>query len=232
LKKGWKTAAVMAFILAAGTAFPAAAAPNAQSIQDTKDYELSIYDVRWDGETGYAEWTDTEDAHRYEVKVYRGKKRLTTDLLYSTATNYDLREYITQKGTYSFQVRAVYSSSHKGDWFDSGDWEVDEETAKKFRDFVGGDAGSLDSENDGQWIKDGSRWWYRNRDGSYMKDNWQYIDNKWYYFDSEGYMVTGWVKWKNHSYYCGKDGAMWASCWTPDGYYVDDDGAWVQGYSK
>lgn len=233
---GWRKTAAAALIFAVGTAFPAAAAPestgSAPGIQNTQEYDLNIYDVRWDGETGYAEWGDAQDAHRYELKLYRGKNRLTAHPLYATTVNYDLREYITQKGTYTFQVRAVYSSTHKGDWQESGEWEVDEETAKRFRDFTGGSGAPLASVNAGEWLKDGGRWWYRNRDGSYTADNWQYIDDKWYYFDSQGYMATGWVEWKDRSYYCGKDGAMWASCWTPDGYYVDGDGVWVQGYRR
>lgn len=236
MRKGWKTAAVLACILAAGTVFPASAASGniggIQSVPDLRDYELSIPDVRWDGDTGYAEWVEAEDARRYELKAHRGKTRLTTYPIYVTGTNFDLREYITQEGTYTFQVRAVYSSSHKGDWFESEEWDVDEETAKKFRDFSGRAGSDSNLENAGQWIKDSGRWWYQNRDGSYTKDNWQCIGNKWYYFDSQGYMVTGWINWKDHSYYCGDDGAMWASCWTPDGYYVDGDGVWVQGYSK
>ena len=30
-------------------------------------------------------------------------------------------------------------------------------------------------------------------------------------------------------YYFGNDGYMLADTWTPDGYYVDHNGAWVQG---
>lgn len=236
MRKRWKTAAITAVVLAAGMTFPVSAASssadNAADFFETRDYELSIDDVRWDGDTGYAEWTETEDAHRYEVKVYRGNTLLTSRPLYTTSINYDVGEYITQKGTYTFQVRAVYSNSHRGEWSESPEWEVDEEMAKKFRDFTGSIRSADGSAMAGQWMEDGGRWWYLNRDGSYMRDNWQCIDSKWYYFDSEGYMVTGWVNWKEHSYYCGKDGAMWASCWTPDGYYVDDDGAWVQGYHK
>ena len=41
-------------------------------------------------------------------------------------------------------------------------------------------------------------------------------------------MVTGWVLWKNAYYYCGPDGAMLTNTWTPDGYYVDGNGIWVQ----
>lgn len=47
----------------------------------------------------------------------------------------------------------------------------------------------------GQWIQatDG-RWWYKHTDGTYTKNNWEYINGNWYYFDGNGWMVTGWIK--------------------------------------
>ena len=41
-----------------------------------------------------------------------------------------------------------------------------------------------------------------------MVTGWQLIDDKWYYFEASGRMM--------------------ASATTPDGYYVDENGAWVQ----
>lgn len=42
-------------------------------------------------------------------------------------------------------------------------------------------------------------------------------------------MVTGWILWKGVYYYCGPNGDMWTDTWTPDNFYVDSDGVWVQG---
>ncbi len=80
----------------------------------------------------------------------------------------------------------------------------------------------------------------------------------WYFFDTNGYMSSGWVLWNGHYYYMNgnsdgnkgamltgwqfidgkwyylesnitsKYGAMYKNRRTPDGYYVGDDGAWVQ----
>lgn len=55
-----------------------------------------------------------------------------------------------------------------------------------------------------KWIQESSgkkRWWYRHADGSYTKSAWEQIDGLWYYFDKSGWMVTGWLKWKNNYYY-------------------------------
>ena len=59
-----------------------------------------------------------------------------------------------------------------------------------------------------------SRWWYDNEDGTYAAGGWQWIDGnqdgtaECYYFDSEGWMAAGTV--------------------TPDGYQVNEDGAWTE----
>jgi hypothetical protein len=62
----------------------------------------------------------------------------------------------------------------------------------------------------GQWKHDGIGWWYQNDDGSFQQDGWFLDgDGKYYYFNQAGYMLADTV--------------------TPDGYYVNTDGAWVPG---
>lgn len=59
-----------------------------------------------------------------------------------------------------------------------------------------------------------NRWWYDNEDGTFASGGWQWIDGnqdgteECYYFDGEGWMVSGGT--------------------TPDGYEVNEDGAWIQ----
>lgn len=65
-------------------------------------------------------------------------------------------------------------------------------------------------------------------DRSYPVNQWQYINNYWYFFNASGYMVTGWVQWNNVWYYCCDSGEMLTNTRTPDGYYVDGNGAWIQ----
>lgn len=59
----------------------------------------------------------------------------------------------------------------------------------------------------GQWKQEGSTWKYQNDDGSYITNNWQWIDGKSYCFDSNG--------------------NMYANTTTPDGYTVNTDGQWT-----
>ena len=66
----------------------------------------------------------------------------------------------------------------------------------------------------GTWASDAAGWWWRNDDGSYPVNTWQWIDGnadgtaECYYFDSRGYLVVNGT--------------------TPDGYTVDGNGAWVE----
>lgn len=102
------------------------------------------------------------------------------------------------------------------------------------------------------WNKDNVGWWYctdvDNR--YYYKSVWKPINGEWYYFDDNGYALCNrWVKYKEKWYYltsdCSmvyckwvwidgecycfdKDGAMYENCITPDGYRVDETGAWMK----
>ena len=110
-----------------------------------------------------------------------------------------------------------------------------------------GDAAAQTTQAKAEWIKSGSRWWYKHADGSYTTNGWEKINGTWYYFDQDGWMVTGWVKDNGTWYYLKSSGAM-ATGWyqvgtkwyysyssgalavsttTPDGYTVNENGEWV-----
>ena len=57
------------------------------------------------------------------------------------------------------------------------------------------------------WQNSGYGWWYQRANGTYPHNEWEIINGIWYYFDENGYML--------------------ADTTTPDGYYVDVNGAWV-----
>ena len=47
----------------------------------------------------------------------------------------------------------------------------------------------------GTWIKAGNgKWWYKHNDGTYTKNDWEYINYQWYHFDSAGWMQTGIIR--------------------------------------
>ena len=61
----------------------------------------------------------------------------------------------------------------------------------------------------GAWVLDSNGWWWKRDDGSWPQNKWEVINDVYYYFGNDGYMLS--------------------DTWTPDGYYVDHNGAWVQG---
>ena len=101
------------------------------------------------------------------------------------------------------------------------------------------------------WNENKKGWWYCTslEDGYYYKDCWKFIDNEWYVFNNEGYAVSDeWVSYKDRWYYLRSNcmmaksqwlyiddewycfdttGILYVDCETPDGYYVDKTGAWI-----
>lgn len=87
----------------------------------------------------------------------------------------------------------------------------------------------------GKWIQasDG-RWWYRHDDGTYTKNNWEYIGGKWYYFDADGWMKTGWILVGGKWYWLSPSGDMVTGWKSIDGtwYYFNSSGAMQTGWQK
>ena len=101
------------------------------------------------------------------------------------------------------------------------------------------------------WNQNAVGWWYCTdvKEYCYHENCWQLIDGEYYLFNDKGYAVHDqWSKWKdkwyylrdncmmaksqwlyiNDEWYCfNKDGVMYENCTTPDGYKVDEDGAWI-----
>jgi len=173
--------------------------------------DLTVGDVSWRDESGVAEWSGVDNAEKYLVKLYRGSQFITSGE--TTGTSYDFRSAITQNGNYSYKIRAYAYGSY-------GDWVSSEELEMRASSSQGG------TEN-GRWILDAHGWWFLNPDRSYPANTWKMINGKWYYFNKSGYMKTGWVQTNGIWYYLGADGAMLTNTRTPDGYYVNQSGAWV-----
>lgn len=84
------------------------------------------------------------------------------------------------------------------------------------------------------WVKVGQKWWYMNEDG-YMHTGWLLYNNQWYYLiPGEGSMHMGWILINGIWYYLNPvyqegrpQGSMYCNEYTPDGYFVGADGAWI-----
>lgn len=60
----------------------------------------------------------------------------------------------------------------------------------------------------GEWKQDTTGWFYQNTDGSCLSGGWYWVGGRSYYFNDQGYCLT--------------------SATTPDGYTVDESGAWIK----
>ena len=102
------------------------------------------------------------------------------------------------------------------------------------------------------WKQNATGWWYEyDSSENYYRDTWQQIDGYWYSFDFDGYARENkwlqdngywywlkenscqmarneWVKIDGYFYYFGDEGGMYKNCYTPDGYWVDSSGKWVE----
>ena len=77
------------------------------------------------------------------------------------------------------------------------------------------------------WYLDGSTWYYLDAQNGDMKTGWIYVDNTCYYLRSSGAMTTGWFQVNGKWYYAYSSGALAVNT-TVGGYYVNDNGEWVQ----
>ena len=82
------------------------------------------------------------------------------------------------------------------------------------------------------WIQDEGGWWYRHKDGSYTRSNWEKIEGQWYYFNAAGYMVTGWQNIGGGWYYMDPSGKMLTGWQTIGGskYYLNGSGVMLTGW--
>ena len=179
-----------------------------------------------DTHNGVGYWDDVSSAKYYQTQLMKDGSAVGS-ILDIHQNSYDFSSQITQPGSYQFKLRSVKSSnSSKSGWTTSRSWSVTAEDIARL-----GGSSSVASGADGSWqqMADGGRWWWRNVDGTFPAASWKNINGQWYYFDEAGYMMTGWVTIGGISYYLdGNSGAMLSNQQTPDGYWVNESGAWVQ----
>jgi len=202
--------------------------------------KLEIEGVEWEDEhSPVARWEETDGARTYQVRLYRGSSSVGSAVTTSNET-YNFAASITREGEYYFKVRAVNSSNKKGEWYESDYIYIDEEALDnikngRYSNYGGTNSGNTSNTPGGsgaaQWKRNNIGWWYEYADGTYPTNGWLLISNVWYCFDASGYMRTGWIQaGDGQYYYCDTNsGAMLTNTWTPDNYYVNASGVWVQG---
>lgn len=88
--------------------------------------------------------------------------------------------------------------------------------------------------NAATWRHDRNGWWYQYDNGSYARNEWEYLNGEIYYFDNNGYMATYWKYIDGDWYYFGSDGAK-RTGWIQVGstwYYLDSWGRMQTGWKQ
>lgn len=83
-----------------------------------------------------------------------------------------------------------------------------------------------DMQSDWQFIN--GQWYYLDPKDGDMQIGWVYWNKKWFFLNSEGNMVTGWNQINEKWYYMIEYGNCLIDTLTPDGYVVDENGAWIK----
>ena len=169
---------------------------------------------------GQGSWGEANSSKYYQIQLIKDGNE-TGSVLSIYSTFYDFSDLIGQPGSYYFKVRSVKNSNNaKSQWISSNIMVVNNEGVR------GTSQGSV---NEG-WkrAEDGIRWWWMNSDGTYPSSQWKRDHEKWYYLDSQGYMATGWINFNGAYYYLDTvTGEMYANRWTPDNYWVNNEGIYV-----
>ncbi len=187
----------------------------AKPIKGTYNAPMDVY---CDGDTGVGRWVgaQTRDSGHYALSLKRGNSSIASIASY-TGYFYNFAPYITKAGDYSFTVRAISKDGtdkygKKSELSNSGEWTVtDEMIARGISG--GGSSGGGSGYNPGVynngWELASNYWYYKNPDGTYVKDAWKFINNRWYNFDNLGRMRTGWwTSNKGLTYYFKPSGSM------------------------
>lgn len=159
------------------------------------------------------------------------------------ATNFG--KNVSNSSSSENDAQGTWKRDEKGWWFEfkDGTYPAGEKTSDQNGEKLGW------IQKDGKWWAFGSDgylksgWaqdnasgkWYLIDENTGMQTSWHYdeSDQHWYYLDpASGAMLTGWQFINGKWYYLSKTsgavplGSMYREIRTPDGYYVDKDGAW------
>lgn len=84
------------------------------------------------------------------------------------------------------------------------------------------------------WTYYKNNWYYLSPYGDMSVNEWEYINSSWYHFDQNGIMQTGWFLYDGNWYYlypannnAGKSVGVMAQNTTIDGYFISQDGIWI-----
>ena len=111
-----------------------------------------------------------------------------------------------------------------------GDMSVDEWDFINSKWYYFYDSGVMET----GWTYYKNNWYYLSPYGDMSVNEWNYINSNWYHFDQNGIMQTGWFLYNGNWYYlypannnAGKSIGAMAQNTTIDGYFISQDGIWI-----
>lgn len=198
-----------------------------------------VYDLYWNNKT--AKWSVDGRAHKYEVRLYRDGRRVSTRTVSSRSHNFS-SEMTRGEHDYYFEVRPYNNMTGWGEW--------DQSDVKYY--YNGGSSGGSSGGTVvpggpgeqsqpmyntpqiiynpvGQWVPQNNYWHFMFTNGVMASNSWLAIGGKWYYVDINTNMVVGLVNIGSGTYYFNPDGTMVTGGVVINGinHYFDGDGKMV-----
>ncbi|MBP3201037.1 MAG: hypothetical protein J6M39_05270 [Lachnospiraceae bacterium] len=175
-----------------------------------------VYDLYWNNKT--AKWYVDGRAHKYEIRLYRDGRRVSTKTVTSRSHNYS-SEMSRGDHDYYFEVRPYNNTTGWGEW---------EQSDIKYVEHYSGGGSTYPSSGPGesypsstypataqiiynpvgQWQALNNYWHFIYSNGVMASNTWLLINNKWYYVDINTNMVVGLVNISGSTYYFNPDGTM------------------------
>ena len=176
----------------------------------------AVYDLYWNNKT--AKWYVDGRANKYEVRLYRDGRRVSTKTVNGRSHNFS-SEMARGDHDYYFEVRPYNSITGWGDW---------EQSDVKFVGHYSGSSSTYPSTGPGelspsssytttaqivynpvgQWQAINNYWHFVYSNGVMASNTWLQIGNSWYYVDVNTNMVVGLVNINGSTYYFNPDGTM------------------------
>ena len=162
-----------------------------------------------------------------------GWKKLGGEWYYLTSSGAMATGWVKLNGKYYFMNGSGVMQHDT--WVDNGAYYVNSDGVWVEGKTSQNKAESSQTVSTAGWVSSGGRWWYREADGSYPRNNWKVINGSWYYFDGSGWMVTGWLKRASSWYYLEPGNGNMVTGWRKIGstwYYLASDGKMLTGFQN
>lgn len=176
-----------------------------------------VYDLYWNNKT--AKWYVEGRAHKYEVRLYRDGRRVSTKTVSSRSHNFS-SEMSRGDHDYYFEVRPYNNVTGWGEW--------EQSEVKYIYHSGGGDSGGTVVPGGpgeiypspyasttqvvynpvGQWVAANNFWHFVYSNGVMASNTWLQINGRWYYVDVNTNMAVGLVNIGGSTYYFNPDGTM------------------------